>query len=128
MAATKAAIDNVLVISVPVSDQGRARDFYLDKLGFELVNEMDDDGMHWVGVRPPGSSITFTLVTWFPTMPAGSLRGLVLGTDDIDAAYQTLRARGVPIPEGPQEAFWGRYIEFTDPDGNSFVLTQPPQA
>jgi catechol 2,3-dioxygenase-like lactoylglutathione lyase family enzyme len=126
MSATTTATMNVLVISVPVSDQGRARDFYVEKLGFELVQELDRDGLHWVEVRPPGSSTTFTLVTWFPTMPDGSLRGLVLGTKDIHAAYEALSSRGVRFDGEPEEAFWGTYVTFSDPDGNSFVLSQPP--
>jgi catechol 2,3-dioxygenase-like lactoylglutathione lyase family enzyme len=121
---TDAAIQDVAVVSVPVSDQERARAFFVDRLGFELVSESVADGLHWVQVRPHGSSTSLTLVTWFPSMPAGSLRGLVLETADVAGAYRDLASRGVEFDHEPQEAFWGTYVTFSDPDGNSFVLSQ----
>ena len=41
-------------------------------------------GMRWIQVAPPGSTTSITLVTWFPTMPAGSTEGTVLETDDLE--------------------------------------------
>jgi catechol 2,3-dioxygenase-like lactoylglutathione lyase family enzyme len=121
-------ITHVQVLSVPVSDQDRARDFYVNTLGFELVNEspMGPD-QRWVHVAPKGSPTGLTLVTWFPTMPAGSLKGLVLQTPDVDGETERLRRAGVEI-EGPQDAPWGRYSTFDDPDGNGIVLSAPPNA
>lgn len=121
---TAAAIRDVAVVSVPVTDQERARAFFVDRLGFDLVRDSVDEGLHWVEVRPRGSSTSLTLVTWFPSMPAGSLQGLVLGTPDVSAAYRTLSARGVEFDHEPEEAFWGTYTTFSDPDGNRFVLAQ----
>ncbi len=80
------AIKDVIVVSVPVSDPDRARAFYVEKLGFEL--QRDDTsipGMHWIQLAPRGSTASLTLVTWFETMPPGSLRGLVLSSDSIQA-------------------------------------------
>jgi catechol 2,3-dioxygenase-like lactoylglutathione lyase family enzyme len=121
---TVAAIQDVMVVSVPVTDQDRARAFFVGRLGFELVNDSEAEGLRWVEVRPRGSSTSLTLVTWFPSMPAGSLQGVVLGTDDVADAYRTLSERGVEFDHEPQEAFWGTYTTFSDPDGNSFVLAQ----
>jgi catechol 2,3-dioxygenase-like lactoylglutathione lyase family enzyme len=116
------AITHIQLFSLPVSDQDRARDFYVDTLGFELVADtaMGPD-MRWVQVRPPGSQASITLVTWFPTMPPGAAKGTVLETDDLDADVTALRARGVSI-EAVQEAPWGRFVTFDDPDGNGLVL------
>lgn len=125
---TNTAVQEVTIVSVPVSDQRRARDFFVDRLGFEVVREMEAEGLHWVQVRPQGSSTSLTLVNWFPTMPAGSLKGMVLSTPDVEAAYRRLGERGVEFEHEPQTAFWGRYITFSDPDGNSFVLAQPHAA
>jgi catechol 2,3-dioxygenase-like lactoylglutathione lyase family enzyme len=126
MAATRNAISGVAVVSVPVSDQDRARDFYVEKLGFELVQDRSLGDMRWVQVRPPGSPTSLTLVTWFPTMPAGSLKGLVLETENVQAAYETLRGRGVEVAHEPKQEFWGTYTALDDPDGNGLVLSQPP--
>ena len=116
-------ISQVQLFSLPVSDQDRARDFYVDTLGFELVADtsMGPD-QRWVQVRPPGSQASITLVTWFPSMPAGSVKGTVLETDDLDADVTALKARGVRIEGGIQDAPWGRFITFDDPDGNGLVL------
>ncbi|MCM0678061.1 glyoxalase superfamily protein [Micromonospora phytophila] len=117
-------VTHVQLISVPVSDQDRARDFYVDVLGFDLVrdNPMGPGG-RWVQVAPKGATTSLTLVTWFPTMPPGSLKGLVLETDDLDGDVAALRGRGVVFADGGiQRAPWGRYATFDDPDGNGIVL------
>ncbi|GAB3188209.1 catechol 2,3-dioxygenase-like lactoylglutathione lyase family enzyme [Micromonospora palomenae] len=117
-------VTHVQLLSVPVSDQDRARDFYVDVLGFDLVrdNPMGPGG-RWVQVAPKGAATALTLVTWFPTMPPGSLKGLVLETDDLDGDVAALRDRGVVFAEdGIQVAPWGRYVTFDDPDGNGIVL------
>jgi catechol 2,3-dioxygenase-like lactoylglutathione lyase family enzyme len=117
-------VTHVQLISVPVSDQDRARDFYVGTLGFELQgdNPMGPD-QRWVQVGPKVAATALTLVTWFPTMPPGSLKGLVLQTDDLDGDVAALAGRGVTFADGGiQEAPWGRYVSFDDPDGNGIVL------
>jgi len=117
------AITQVQMLSLPVRDQDRARDFYVDVLGFDLVrdNPMGPD-MRWMQVAPKGAQTSITLVTWFPTMPPGSVKGTVLETDDLDGDYAGLTAGGVPIEGGIQEQPWGRFVTFDDPDGNGIVL------
>jgi catechol 2,3-dioxygenase-like lactoylglutathione lyase family enzyme len=116
-------ITQVQLFSLPVTDQDRARDFYLDTLGFELVSDtVMGPGQRWVQVRPPGSQTSITLVTWFPGMPAGSVKGTVLETDDLDSDVTELTARGVHIEGGIQQMPWGRFVTFDDPDGNGLVL------
>jgi catechol 2,3-dioxygenase-like lactoylglutathione lyase family enzyme len=116
-------ISHIQLLSLPVSDQDRARDFYVEVLGFDLVrdNPMGPD-RRWVEVGPKGAQTTITLVTWFPSMAPGSLKGLVLETNDLDGDVATLTARGVEIPGGVQEQPWGRFVTFDDPDGNGIVL------
>jgi catechol 2,3-dioxygenase-like lactoylglutathione lyase family enzyme len=88
------ALTNLEVVSVPVSDQDRAKSFYAGKLGFsvEMDSSFGDGGMRWVMLRPPGSGTAITLVTWFETMPAGSLKGSVLGCDDLEKTLAELTA------------------------------------
>ena len=119
-------IQDVTVVSVPVSDQDRARDFYVGKLGFELTRDDDSvPGIRWVQVAPAKGGTALTLVTWFDTMPAGSLRGLVLACDDLDAEYERLQASGVPFDGPPQRQPWATEAVCHDPDGNELVLQQP---
>jgi catechol 2,3-dioxygenase-like lactoylglutathione lyase family enzyme len=119
------AITSIAIVSIPVRDQDRARDFYVDTLGFELVADtlMGPD-MRWVQVRPRGGTTSLTLVTWFESMPPGSVKGLVVECDDIDRSYRELEQHGVTF-DGPVETQpWGRFATFDDPDGNGIVLQQ----
>jgi catechol 2,3-dioxygenase-like lactoylglutathione lyase family enzyme len=115
-------ITHVQLLSLPVADQDRARDFYVDTLGFTLVRDNPMGDQRWVQVAPEGAATSVTLVTSFPTMPPGSLKGLVLETDDLDGDVTRLRGLGVPIEGGVQQAPWGRFVTFHDPDGNGIVL------
>jgi predicted enzyme related to lactoylglutathione lyase len=116
-------ISRVQLLSVPVTDQDRARDFYVGVLGFELrIDTQLGPEMRWVMVVPRGAATALTLVTWFPTMPAGSLKGLVLETDDLDGDLKRLTGLGVTITNGIENAPWGRFVQFNDPDGNGIIL------
>jgi catechol 2,3-dioxygenase-like lactoylglutathione lyase family enzyme len=119
------ALTNLEVISVPVRDPERARLFYAGALGFTVEIDSFDGGMRWITLRPPGSGTAITLVTWFETMPAGSLRGAVLGCDSLEQTLAELAGRGVAFLEDEiQEAPWGRWKTFADPDGNAWIVQQ----
>jgi len=120
------AIKEVAVVSVPVSDPLRAKKFYVDMLGLELVREDDSvPGLHWIQVAPKDGMTALTLVTWFESMPPGSLRGLVLRSLDLQADYETLVARGVEFDAPPSRTPYAEAeTAFRDPDGNSIVLQQ----
>ena len=114
------------IISVPVSDQQRAKRFYTEVLGFELVRESPmGPGMSWIQVAPAGQSVTISLVTWYEAMKPGGLQGLMINTNDIDAEHLALRSRGLELTDIKQE-MWGRYAMFNDPDGNGWILREPP--
>jgi len=116
-------ITRIQLLSLPVTDVDRALAFYVTTLGFDLL---DDSPMgperRWVRVRPKGGSTSITLVTWFETMPAGSTKGTVLESDDLEADISRLRAAGVVIEGEIAEAPWGRFVTFDDPDGNGLIL------
>jgi catechol 2,3-dioxygenase-like lactoylglutathione lyase family enzyme len=117
------SIRNIQLFSIPVTDQDRARDFYVGVLGFELVREMPmGPGRRWVQLRPPGAETSVTLVTWFESMPAGSLTGVVLETDDLEGDLARLRDRGAVTDDQIADQPWGRSVGFADPDGNRLIL------
>lgn len=112
------------IVSVPVSDQERAKIFYRDILGFHVVREADmegNPGRRWIQMKPPSGLSGISLVSWFDAMPPGSLQGIVLDTSDIDRARDKLSANGLDITP-VQEANWGRFATFRDPDGNGWIL------
>jgi catechol 2,3-dioxygenase-like lactoylglutathione lyase family enzyme len=121
---------SVDIVSVPVTDQERAKAFYTDVLGFGLREDADlGEGRRWVELVPPAGGASVALVTWFDQMRPGSIHGLVLGTDDAGRAFEELRSRGVQFAEdGVQDAPWGQSATFADPDGNCWVLVGPVEA
>jgi catechol 2,3-dioxygenase-like lactoylglutathione lyase family enzyme len=117
------SLTHVQLLSVPVADQDRAKDFYVGTLGFELVADTPmEPGRRWVQVRPKGSQTSIALVTWFETMPPGSLKGLVIETDDLPGDVDRITAAGATIDGGVQDAPWGRFAVLHDPDGNGLIL------
>ena len=120
------AISSFEIISVPVSDQGRALRFYRDVLGFDLVREEPmGPNQKWIQLSPKGCATTIALVTWFDAMRPGGLQGVMLNVTDIDSDHRELSARGLALTEIKQEP-WGRYSMFSDPDGNGWILRQAP--
>jgi catechol 2,3-dioxygenase-like lactoylglutathione lyase family enzyme len=120
------AITTFEIVSVPVADQERAKVFYRDILGFDLIREesMGPQGK-WIQLAPKGSPTTIALVTWFDSMKPGGLQGVMLNVTDIDKDHRELTARGVALSEIGQQP-WGRFAMFKDPDGNGWILRQPP--
>lgn len=115
----------ISVVSVPVSDQDRAKRFYLDQLGLSLVAESTfGDDLRWIQVGIPGAQTSLTLVTWFDEMPPGSLRGMVVDCADLDEQYRTLTGRGVPFYGPPSRQPGGIFAILSDPDGNRISLRQ----
>ncbi len=113
---------HVELFSIPVRDQDVARRFYADILGLEVVaDEPMDTARRWLEVRPSGGTTAIALVTWFPSMPPGSTKGIVLETDDLDGDVARLRQRGMVIGD-IEPAPWGRFVTFDDPDDNGIVL------
>jgi catechol 2,3-dioxygenase-like lactoylglutathione lyase family enzyme len=124
---TKTRITQVGRVMVPVSDQDRAIEFYLDTLGFEKRADIPyGDGQRWVEVAPPDAAAAIALVPPREGESAGVETRVALTTEDIDADHATLRARGVEVdaevmrmgdPVPPM-------FFFNDPDGNRFLIVE----
>ena len=122
------SLTHLQVLSVPVSDQDRARDFYVGTLGFDLIADTElGPGQRWVQVGARGAQTSLTLVTWFETMPPGSLRGLVISSDDLEADIAALSARGLVLSD-VQAMPWGTFVTCEDPDGNGLILQATARA
>lgn len=115
------------IVSVPVSDPQRAKHFYRDVLGFQLLRESPmGPGQTWIQLAPAEGGTTIALVTWFDAMRPGGLQGVMLNVTDIAADHSTLAARGLVL-SAISTAPWGRYATFSDPDGNGWILREPPR-
>ena len=115
------------VVFVPVTDTDRAKNFYVDALGWVCDHDQRvDDATRFVQVTPPGSKCSIAFGDGITDAEPGSLRGTMAVVADADAMLEHLRGRGVEA-EGVDEQAWGRFVSVTDPDGNTFVFQQLPQ-
>src|SRR6266550_5612703 len=114
------------LVSVPVSDVDRAKAFYVDQVGFNADHDHQvSEDLRFVQLTPPGSGCSIAIGTGISDAAPGSVRGLQLVVADIDAAQAHLRERGVETEE-IQDFPWGRFVFFTDPDGNGWAVQQLP--
>lgn len=125
-------------VTLVVTNQQRALDFYTEKVGFEKKNDVPlPGGGRWVSVGPRGQDLELALwpvgaqvdpqqrelaKAWAP----GKSPPILVRVTDCRKAYDELHARGVPFLRPPTEYPWGVNATFSDPDGNLFSLSQPP--
>ena len=128
------------VVTVPVSDIDRARDFYAEKVGFEVdIDFKVSDDVRLVQLTPPGSACSIHLGKGTVDMEPGSMDGVFLVVRDVRAARAQLVERGVEVG-GLQVFGEGTYrpaeegedldnvgcVFFSDPDGNRWCVQQIP--
>ena len=114
------------LIAIPVSDVDRAKDFYTEQAGFiaDHDHQVNDD-LRFVQLTPPGSACSITIGTGITPAEPGSVRGMQMVVDDIEAARKELADRGVEVSEIDRMA-WGEFVYFQDPDGNSWAVQAIP--
>ena len=114
-------------VSIPVTDQQRALEFYTEALGFRVITDQPfDDTQRWIELGIGRSSSGVTLFT--PPGEEhriGKFTGISFVADDVKATWRELVEKGVTFVQEPQEADWGTAAVFVDPDGNQFVLSSP---
>jgi len=114
------------LIAVPVSDVDRAIAFYTQKAGFNLDQDHTvNEGLRFVQLTPPGSACSIAIGKGIVDTPPGSVQGLQLVVDDIEAARAELAGRGAEVSE-VQHFPWGDFVYFNDPDGNGWAVQKLP--
>jgi predicted enzyme related to lactoylglutathione lyase len=114
------------LIAVPVSDADRAKAFYADQVGFAVDHDHAvKEGLRVIQLTPAGSGCSIAIGEGVTEMEPGSLEGLQLVVDDIEAARNELAGRGVEV-SAIQDFPWGRFVFFSDPDGNRWAVQQIP--
>ena len=132
-------ITKLNVASIYVLDKDEALDFYVNKLGLEVGNDVRQGSYRWLTVRVPGDE-GFEVSLEQPGPPLhdeatanqirelvtkGALGGLVFLTDDAQGLYETLKARGVTdFTQEPTEHFYGTDMGLRDPFGNAIRILQ----
>ena len=120
------AITGVRTIGVPVTDQDRAVDFYVDTLGFDkrLDAPVEQLGGRWVEVAPSGSTTTIALVPAGQGGTTGVETGIRLTTADAASLHQELAARGVDVGELLRWDGVPPMFAVHDPDGNGLEIVE----
>jgi catechol 2,3-dioxygenase-like lactoylglutathione lyase family enzyme len=117
-------ISDIRIIWVPVADPDRAKAFYVGKLGLRLRRDETTRGARLVVVAPEAGGTLLGLICGLPSAPPGSIRGLILATEDLMADYDRLLTKGVDFEQPPKDERWGVDAVFRDPDGNRLILRQ----
>jgi catechol 2,3-dioxygenase-like lactoylglutathione lyase family enzyme len=126
------------LVLVPVSDVDRAKEFYVERCGFNLdVDHQPSETFRVVQITPPGSACSLTIGIGITDAAPGSYRGTHLVVADIEAARAELVGRGVDVSEtrhmgsngwepgpDPERRDYGSFADFSDPDGNTWVLQE----
>ena len=112
------------LVAVPVSDVDRAKAFYTERAGFDADHDHQvSDSIRFVQLTPPGSGCSIAIGNGVTEAAPGSVQGLQLVVDDIEAARAELVERGVEVGE-IQDFPWGSFVFFRDPDGNGWAVQQ----
>jgi catechol 2,3-dioxygenase-like lactoylglutathione lyase family enzyme len=128
------------LVLIPVSDVDRAKSFYVDKLGFNLdVDHQPSEEFRVVQMTPQGSACSITIGIGITKATPGSYEGIHLIVKDIEAARAELVGQGVEVseirhmgPEGwqpgpdPEHSDYNSFADFSDPDGNTWLLQEVP--
>jgi catechol 2,3-dioxygenase-like lactoylglutathione lyase family enzyme len=135
----QAMITKLSVTSVKVLDQEEALDFYVNKLGLEVGNDVRQGDFRWLTVRVPGNFGTeifleepgpplhdeATAEQLRELISKGAMSAIVLETDDVRGLYETLKARGVTdFTQEPSDNFYGTDMGIRDPFGNGIRILQ----
>jgi catechol 2,3-dioxygenase-like lactoylglutathione lyase family enzyme len=115
------------LIAVPVSDVDRAKAFYVDQAGFNADHDHTvNENLRFVQLTPPGSACSIAIGLGVTDSQPGSMKGLQLVVESADAAHAELSGRGVEVSE-VQDFPWGRFVFFSDPDGNAWAVQEIQQ-
>jgi predicted enzyme related to lactoylglutathione lyase len=114
------------LVPVPVTDVDRAKAFYVDQVGFNADQDHQvTDTLRFVQLTPPGSACSIMIGSGVTEMKPGSQQGLQVVVGDIEEAQAHLRRNGVETTEIDDQP-WGRFVFFSDPDGNTWSVQQLP--
>ena len=118
----------VHAVTVPVADQDRSRDFFVECLGFHVVSDvkLPDSEERWVAVAPPDGTAVLSLIATPPEarirQPASGPPTTIFVTDNLQAQFEMWEERGVRFHHRPVASIWGAYTLFEEPDANAFML------
>lgn len=117
-------ITHLKFASIPTRDQDSAVAFWTEKVGFKVLTDQPMGAQRWIELGVPGAETRIVLFTPEGQEDrVGTFWGGSFACDDVEYTYEKMRARGVAFEGPPQKQPWGAFAKFSDPDGNTFVLS-----
>jgi catechol 2,3-dioxygenase-like lactoylglutathione lyase family enzyme len=114
------------LVALPVGDVDRAKAFYTEKVGFNADHDYTvSDEIRFVQLTPPGSACSIAIGRGLVDTEPGSAAGLQLVVSSAEEAHAELAGRGVEVSD-VQDFPWGRFVFFSDPDGNRWSVQEVP--
>ncbi len=111
------------LVAIPVSDVDKAKAFY-EQVGFNADHDHTvSPELRFVQLTPPGSACSICIGVGVTDAAPGSVRGMQMVTADADVAHAELTAHGIEVSDVDEQP-WGRFVYFSDPDGNAWALQQ----
>lgn len=115
------------LIPIPVSDVDRAKDFYVNKVGFNDDHDHTvNENLRFVQLTPPGSACSIVIGKGITSMKPGSVNAYQMVVKDAREIRKELISRGVEMSDIDEQP-WGIFTYFKDPDGNAWSLQQIPE-
>jgi catechol 2,3-dioxygenase-like lactoylglutathione lyase family enzyme len=112
------------LVAIPVSDVDRAKEFYVERAGFNPDHDHAvGEDLRFVQLTPPGSACSIAIGHGLTDAAPGSVKGMQMVVTDIEAAHSELAGRGVDVSD-IQDLPWGSFVFFEDPDGNHWAVQQ----
>ena len=114
------------LLAVPVTDIDRAKAFYVDQVGFIADHDVRvNENLRFVQLTPPGSACSIAIGEGITDMVPGSQKGIQIVVANAEVAHAALISKGVAASDIDDQP-WGRFVYFSDPDGNDWALQQLP--
>jgi catechol 2,3-dioxygenase-like lactoylglutathione lyase family enzyme len=115
------------VVTVPVSDVDRAKEFYADKLGFNVDGDWKiSDDVRYIQLTPIGSGCSIVIGNGITKAQPGTIDSILLVVDDINKVHDELVKKGVTVTDVEKMPWGAWHIYFSDPDGNKLTIQQKP--
>ncbi|HWL65575.1 MAG TPA: VOC family protein [Actinomycetota bacterium] len=120
-------ITGVRSVGIYVSDQDRAKKFWMEHIGLQLIQDTpmgEGAGVpRWIEVAPEDKSVVLVLFTPEGAESfVGTFSNVIFHCDDIQKTYEELTGKGVEFQDIPRKEFWGWWATFKDSDGNTYGL------
>lgn len=112
------------LVAIPVSDVDAAKDFYVNRIGFNADHDIEvSDEIRFVQLTPPGSACSIAIGRGITDAEPGSVEGMQVVVDNARALRDELVSKGVEATD-VEEFPWGRFTFFSDPDGNKWAVQE----